>query len=285
MDRRKLEEALVQIWRETSTESEKILTGALVVLCDFHQKHLDPTKVHLTWNRLQRLVKDLPDLVTPVVVYHSDARALPVDSESIDLVLTSPPYLNVLNYHQKFRRSVEALDWDILPVARSEIGSNRQNRSNRFLTVVQYSLDMALAIREAVRVTKPGGRLIFVLGRESVVRGTRFYNGELVAELAVKCIGLPLERRQERVFMNRYGLRIVEDILHFAHCGSLPSDALCLRTARDLAGKVLARTLSSALAPRKERQGLIDALERISAVTPSPLLAPPTSSTSPKALT
>ena len=61
-------------------------------------------------------------------MHHADARALPVESGSADLVLTSPPYINVHNYNQKYRRSVEALEWDILAVARSEIGSNRQNR-------------------------------------------------------------------------------------------------------------------------------------------------------------
>ena len=94
------------------------------------------------------------------------------------MVLTSPPYINVHNYHQQFRRSTEALDWDVLSFARSEIGSNRQNRANRFLTVIQYSLDMALALRELARVARPGARLILVLGRESFVRGGRFFNGE-----------------------------------------------------------------------------------------------------------
>ena len=50
----------------------------------------------------------------------------------------------MFNYHQKYRRSVEALDCNILAIARSEIGSNRQNRGNRFLTVIQYCLDPGL---------------------------------------------------------------------------------------------------------------------------------------------
>ena len=101
------------------------LAAALVVLCDFHRKHLNADAVHKTWSRLEHIVRDLPESDRLVTVHHADARALPIDSNSVDMVLTSPPYINVHNYHQTFRRSVEALDWDVLALARSEIGSNR----------------------------------------------------------------------------------------------------------------------------------------------------------------
>ena len=97
-------------------------------------------------------------------MHHADARALPVESGSADLVLTSPPCINVHNYHQKCQRSVEALEWDVLAVARSEIGSNRQNRGTVSSRSLQYSLDMALALREMARVARRGSRLILVLG-------------------------------------------------------------------------------------------------------------------------
>ena len=275
MDRVGIETALVRLWRDSTTGPMEILTAALVVLCDFHQRHLDADKVHMTWLRLARTVRTLPESTSSISVYHADARSLFLETGSVDLVFTSPPYINVFNYHQKFRRSVEALDWDILAVARSEIGSNRQNRGNRFLTVVQYSLDMALAIREAARTTKPGGRLVFVLGRESVVRGTAFYNGELIAELAVRSVGLALERRQERVFRNRYGTSIYEDILHFRAAREIPDKPACLVLARQVAREVLVQTATGCRAPKKERVGLNDAIMRIHDVSPSPILATP----------
>ena len=271
-----IEATLVEIWREARHEPMEILAAALVVLCDFHQRHLDADKVHATWRRLARIVRTLPESPSPIKVSHADARDLPMETDSADVVFTSPPYINVFNYHQKYRRSVEALNWDILAIARSEIGSNRQNRGNRFLTVVQYSLDMALAMREAARVTRRRGRLIFVLGRESKVRGTAFYNGELIAELAVRCAGLKLERRQERVFRNRYGADIHEDILHLRTAREIPGERECLETARHVAGEVLGRTAACFRAPEKERQGLDEAIEQLSEVSPSPMLAVPT---------
>ena len=270
--RKELEAALVRLWRGTTPSLARNLAAALVVLCDFHQKRLDVETVHRNWLRLEQVVRSLPYVAKPVVVAHADARALPIEAESVDLVLTSPPYINVHNYHQQFRRSVEALECNILAIARSEIGSNRQNRGNRFRTVVQYALDMVLALREMARAAKAGALLILVVGRESSVRGTRFFNGELVAELAVLGAGLAIERRQERIFRNRFGTDIYEDILHFRTTGEIRGREDALIAARRIAGQVLAA--SRALAPPKERSGLEEVLARINETSPSPTPAP-----------
>ena len=269
VDRRALEAALVGLWRESTPGPEQALSAALVVLCDFYRKHLDAGAVRRTWLRLDRIVRNLPESARPVSVYHADARALPVEAGSVDLVLTSPPYINVHNYHQKYRRSVEALKWNVLAIARSEIGSNRQNRGNRFLTVIQYSMDMALTLREMARVARSGSRLILVLGRESSVRGARFFNGELVAELAVRSVGMIIERRQERRFRNRYGIDIYEDILHLRATGEIPDEESSLMAARRVAGQALSATCP--LVRPEERLGLDNAMARLDEVSPSPM--------------
>ena len=262
------ESALVKLWSESDTEVSRILSAALVILCDFHRQNLSADKVHKIWLRLAETVRSLPVSSESVAVYQADARALPAESNSVDLVLTSPPYINVHNYHQKFRRSVEALGWNVLAIAPSEIGSNRQNRGNRFVTVIQYALDMVLSIREMARVTKPGSRLILVLGRESTVRHVPFFNGELVAELAVRGVGLENDRRQERQFVNRYGSKIREDILHFRASSAIPDYGSCLAIGRAIAGQTLSTTRK--LTDAQARQGIGDALERIDLVSPSP---------------
>ena len=268
-DRSSLEAALIELWRECPPGPIRNLAAALIVLCDFHRDHLDAGIVHKNWLHIERIVRSLPESHQPVTVHHADARALPVESGSVDLVLTSPPYINVHNYHQKYRRSVEALEWDVLGIARSEIGSNRQNRGNRFLTVIQYSLDMTLALREMARATKSSGRLILVLGRESSVQGVRFFNGSLVTELAVRGIGLQIERRQERVFRNRYGTDIYEDILHFRMVDGFPDESASLAVARHVAGHALSATASAT--PDRERPKLNDAIARLDSVSPSPI--------------
>ncbi len=109
---------------------------------------------------------------------------------------------------------MELTGWNLLNIAKSEIGSNRKHRQNRFLTVVQYALDMLDALHEIHRLLSPNGRAIMVVGRESNVRGASFSNGILVATLAIGGAGFILDNLQERKFVNKFGETIHEDILH-----------------------------------------------------------------------
>ena len=160
--------------------------------------------------------------------------------------MSSPPYINVFNYHQNYRRSVEILGWDVLRVARSEIGSNRANRGNRFLTVVQYCIDMANVLQELARVVRPGGRVVLVVGYESRVLGVPFHNARIVEALAEKIGMFDLIIKQQRVFQNRFGQDIREDILNltrrsYSNSGGLPEEA-----GRTVAVRALRYGLSSA---------------------------------------
>jgi SAM-dependent methyltransferase len=209
-----VKETLVEIHSGLDNEATCAMLEALIVLVDFH-KDVNAAKVYGTWGKLKSRILSLPESALPIRLLNCDARRLPLRDGEADFVVTSPPYINVFNYHQQYRRSVEALGWDLLAVARSEIGSNRKHRQNRFLTVVQYCLDMTDVLRELQRVCKDGSRLIMIVGRESNVRKTRFFNGELVAALASRCMGFSMVLRQERIFMNRFGEQIYEDLLHF----------------------------------------------------------------------
>lgn len=162
----------------------------------------------------KRLVFGLPESDVPSLVHHGDARRIPLDHPVIDLVITSPPYVNVFNYHQNNRAAMELLGWKLLRVAHSEFGSNRKNRGNRFITVVQYCIDMFDVLLQMHHVLRPGGRVIYVVGRESRVRSVPIPNGAIVAALAHEA-GFKIVLRQERKFVNKFGKIIFEDILHF----------------------------------------------------------------------
>lgn len=213
-----------------------------------------------------RLVTNLPYSERPCRVFHSDARDVPLPDGYADLVITSPPYINVFNYHQNNRPAMEVIGWDLLQVARSEVGSNRKNRQNRFLTVVQYALDMAEALKTIHRLLCAGGRAIIVVGRESNVRGVSFKNSKLIAALAIGVAGFSLCSRQERKFKNKFGEVIYEDILHL-----LPTTDATLPevTATQIAKFVLTQALETA--PRVVRGEILQALERADNVKQSPL--------------
>ena len=159
-------------------------------------------------------------------------------------------------------------NWDLLDVAKSEIGSNRKFRSNRFLTVVQFCLDISQTINELLRVCDSDARVIFVVGRESQVRGTKIYNGEIVAEIASKVFGCNLILRQERVFTNRFGKNIYEDILHFEP-GKQTLDSAWVKKSRGVAeGALKGAYLSVANPVREDIDATIMSLDKVS---PSPL--------------
>jgi hypothetical protein len=94
-----------------------------------------------------------------------------------------------------------------LKIAKSEIGSNRANRRNRFLTVTQYCLDIALVMRELQRVCKYNSRIIFVIGHESNVLGVPFSNTKIILEIARQSEMFKIINQQSRVFKNNQNVR------------------------------------------------------------------------------
>ena len=228
-------ESLVGATRYLKCENARSLLESLIILVDY-SKEVTLDRVFREWVDLKEKVMNLPFTTSTIVLENHDARNLQLGKNTVQLVLTSPPYINVFNYHQQYRKSVEALGWSPLAVARAEIGSNRKHRQNRFLTVIQYCLDMTEVLAEIQRVCEDGSRAIMILGRESNVRKTRFYNGELMASLATRCLGFDLMMRQERRFKNRFGEVIYEDILHINVCKK--ARAMC-DNPRDVAVEAL----------------------------------------------
>ena len=190
---------------------------ALIVLLDIYYNEPDHCFVLKKWEKLKQTIMELPYSAQPISVLLGDSNSVAFSPDSIDLLITSPPYINVFNYHQKYRRSVELLGYKVLNIARGEIGSNRKNRGNRLLTVIQYCIDMAISLQTASQTCRQNARMIYVVGRESNVLGYSFCNSELIYRIGTEILGLNLINRQERVFKNRYGQMIFEDILHFAN--------------------------------------------------------------------
>jgi hypothetical protein len=151
-----------------------------------------------------------------------DARMVPdILDGSIDLVLTSPPYLNAIDY---MRCSKFSLVWmghkvgDLRNIRASSVGTAasrqqaldtewvkaliKQLRLNPMLSSRDHSLlatyvwDMHLAITEVSRVLRRRGRAVYVVG-ESTCRGTYIRNSRVVTEVAERC-GLRLVSHHSR---------------------------------------------------------------------------------------
>lgn len=255
-----IEEKVIHIG-ESIGERAKTICNAVVVLADIFRNPITNNFIQNKFAALVSLIRSLPFSEKQIKAGLHDARSLPLGNDSVDFVITSPPYINVFNYHQNYRRSVEVLGWDVLRVARSEIGSNRANRGNRFYTVVQYCIDMANAIREIARVLRPGGGIVFIVGYESNVLGAPIYNADIVEQIAVSSGLFKLVLRQKRVFSNRFGQAIREEILNLERTSCSEHDVIPNETGRVIAFNTLkdARTR----VPDRNRSLIEDAVRRV----------------------
>ena len=155
------------------------------------------------------------------VVKLGDARRLDIESESIDLVLTSPPYLNAIDYMRCSKFSLVWMGYNVSEIrqirgksvgaeALSDVALEAEwvrtlikqlrlkpalsNRHNGLLA--RYVWDMGRAMAEVSRVLRTGGRAVYVVG-DSTVRGTFISNSEIVG-IVGQMHGLQLESRQSR---------------------------------------------------------------------------------------
>jgi DNA modification methylase len=144
----------------------------------------------------------------PSSVKHGDARVLPIESGSIDLVLTSPPYLNAIDYMRCSKFSLVWMGYNVgeLRKIRAEsVGTEASSKqatscdwiqsllselslkpalSNRDQALLaHYAWDMNGALAETSRVLRSGGRAIYVVG-DSVSRGTFIPNSKIVTRIA-----------------------------------------------------------------------------------------------------
>ncbi|HEY8780753.1 MAG TPA: DNA methyltransferase [Mucilaginibacter sp.] len=212
----------------------------------------------------------LPYSEQSINAHLKDAKSVGCELEGeIDFLLTSPPYINVFNYHQNYRAIIETFKFDILKVAHSEFGSNRKNRGNRFKTVIQYCIDMEIALNSFWKALKQNGKMVLVLGRESNVRGIPFYNGQLIIEILEKSCGFSNIRTLERKFTNKFGISIKEDIII---AEKISHSILNFNHGKSIALKHLENSLTKS--KDEITFDIIDAIKTIDLIQPSPLFNP-----------
>jgi len=138
-----------------------------------------------------------------------DARKLPIDSGTIDLVITSPPYLNAIDYMRGHRlslvwmqhsldelrtirsanigteagRSDKATDPDLLRAFRAGVGTRHLSSADQGM-FTRYLRDIRQVLHETRRVLRAGGLAVLVVG-DCNIRGTFVKNSNAIKALAV----------------------------------------------------------------------------------------------------
>ncbi len=203
---------ILQNFVDDSALSPEVFEAFLLLA--FGNNHtLKPRSVERALSFFKTSILSTPCSKSSMSIDIGDSRQLNLNNNSVDYLVTSPPYINVFNYHQNYRPIVEALGYHPLPMARAELGANRKFRQNRYLTAIQYCMDMAQFLIEAARILKPDMKMTVVLGRESNVRRVPLRNGELIAAIASEGIGGKIIDWHERNYLNRFGEKIYEDVL------------------------------------------------------------------------
>lgn len=142
-----------------------------------------------------------------IILRQVDARSLPFDCDSIDMVITSPPYLNAIDYIRGHKFSLVWMGYSIATLRSlrsNNIGTERsgspgdiepfrevvegmgniESLDHRYRNIVlKYIIDMNSVISECRRVTKKNGKVIFVIG-DSTVGGIFIRNSEGIIRLA-----------------------------------------------------------------------------------------------------
>lgn len=148
-----------------------------------------------------------------------DARRLKIATNSIDLVLTSPPYLNAIDYMRcskfslvwmghnvsalrkvrNFSIGTEAGEYDSNVFATQIINqlglATKLSRHHRAV-LARFIEDMRTALEEVARVLVPTGRAIYVVG-ENTIRGTYIRNSKIITAVARQA-GLILQKHTTR---------------------------------------------------------------------------------------
>lgn len=101
-------------------------------------------------------------------VISEDARNLPIANKKVDLIVTSPPYVNALDYHRVHMYNMLWLGLDYKAFMPDEIGAHSHFISNRFRLLSEYFGDMLRCMIEMNRVLKPKKVCAIVVGNSSL---------------------------------------------------------------------------------------------------------------------
>jgi len=174
--------------------------------CHKHKRICKPTQDALRFlhryslDTLKRL-KEFAQIRTcaPVTIIQGDARQ--VDFPECDMVLTSPPYVGLIDYHEQHRYAYELLDLD--GYQELEIGASWKGNSGKAARI--YMEDMTDAFSNVLKSLAKGGVMVVVV-----------HDRRDIYDAIAEKLGVTVEYRLERHVNRRTGRRasdFFEDVM------------------------------------------------------------------------
>jgi len=160
-------------------------------------------------NDYRNLCKEHALKLGNVKIIEGDARHLDIPDNSIDGIITSPPYSIALNYVENDAHSLKALGYDLNKIKQDFIGV----RGSGFEKFKLYNEDIRIAIGEMYRVLKPGRFCVIVIGNVTY-RSEEVQTTNIVIETC-KSEGFQLLRKVDKIIFGLYNVMQKEYILIF----------------------------------------------------------------------
>lgn len=168
------------------------------------------------------------------LIVKADSRYLPLMENSVDLIVTSPPYAsNAIDYMRAHKFSLVWLGYPVSVLSklrRTYIGGETisgfellplPDKSNRIVKTLEsldqkkgkvvhrYYSEMVLSLSEMFRIIKPGRAVVIVVGT-SIIRGIDIKIGECLKEIGERqgfehaCTGIRNLDRDKRMMPSRW---------------------------------------------------------------------------------
>lgn len=199
--------------------------------------------------RLAKILKrfqNLPQGIKRVILSQRSAKELPLPSNSIDLIVTSPPYANAIDYMRAHKfslvwfghpisslsdlrgryigseRAGHDLTIEFPPKTDADVGKLEQKDASKARILRKYLAEMMDVLCEMNRVLRPGKAAVLVIG-PSVMRGMEVRTHEYLAEIG-ESVGfrragiqkrqIDRDRRMLPVSFGRNGDSTIEQRMH-----------------------------------------------------------------------
>ena len=143
------------IWSLVKNGTDNDVDGHFLSTIELYKRELKQTKDKLISSPM-------------VTTLTGDSRKLAVEDKSIDLIVTSPPYVNALDYYRTHMYNMLWLGMDFINLKRNEIGGHSHFIANRFRLLSEYLGDMFRTMIEMNRVLKVGKFSVIVVGNSSL---------------------------------------------------------------------------------------------------------------------
>jgi len=138
-----------------------------------------------------------------------DARILPLENESIDGIITSPPYSIALDYIANDVHALKDLGYNLSEMREKIIGVRGKGQNRIDL----YNEDIKEILKEMFRVLKPKKYVVIIIGNATYL-GQEIKTVEFVIECAEK-IGFKLVKNIDKIIFGLYNVVQKENILIF----------------------------------------------------------------------